>query len=638
MKIRGNLTLLVVLVAAFLAACNGGTSAPPGSGDFQLSLTPASLSVARGAVATTTVTLERSGGFTGAVSVSLHNPPAGISAAPLTIPADAVSAELTLSAASSAASGPASLTVQGSSGNVSRMASLALTVGEGGGNNGGNNGSGERPIIHAFAADPATIAPGQASTLSWSVTGATGLVIDQGVGAVTGSSTAVSPAQTTEYTLTATNAAGSVSAKATVRVTADGGGGGAISTFFLPFVQMGDTIYNTEAPKVAVDAAGGVHVAHDFASASDDHPMFYGYCPGDCTEASRFTLVALGARESAFEVNLVLDPQGRPRMLWDVYQAFRYAECNANCTDASAWTLTTIPTGQDLTETSKRLLALDAQGRPRFVYTYKNSHIEAENGTFYVYCDASCTDGANWRRLRLSPYVLQRPMLALTPAGQPRLAFYDYYEVNGQDVPFVGYLECNAGCDNAAGWTETPLFALEPTVGTFAMKLDAAGRPRMVLYTGDLDAERGLAGKALYYIWCNTSCSNGDNWDGYQLGFGQDQGMDVDLALDGQNRPRLVFDGAGTGGVYAWCSADCEASGSSWQSLVFDSGGEVDKSWPVDPSTGCAFAGWTLVDYLLALDSAGNPRIGYEASHTEFCGGSVRTNYRLARYAQFNQP
>jgi hypothetical protein len=76
--------------------------------------------------------------------------------------------------------------------------------------------------ITSFTASPTTIDAGGSSTLSWSVTGAASLSIDNGVGDVTGSSSVtVSPAATTTYTLTATNAANaSMTASATVTVNA----------------------------------------------------------------------------------------------------------------------------------------------------------------------------------------------------------------------------------------------------------------------------------------------------------------------------------------------------------------------------------------------------------------------------------
>jgi hypothetical protein len=79
------------------------------------------------------------------------------------------------------------------------------------------------PTISSFVASPLTVKPGQGSTLSWSVSGAASLSIDQAVGAVTGSSIVVTPTISTTYTLTATNSTGtSTNASVEVSVTATG--------------------------------------------------------------------------------------------------------------------------------------------------------------------------------------------------------------------------------------------------------------------------------------------------------------------------------------------------------------------------------------------------------------------------------
>lgn len=76
------------------------------------------------------------------------------------------------------------------------------------------------PIINSFSPSPPTITVGDSSTLSWTVTDATSVTIDHGVGSVASSTGtySVSPAATTVYTLTATNATGSVTATTTVTV------------------------------------------------------------------------------------------------------------------------------------------------------------------------------------------------------------------------------------------------------------------------------------------------------------------------------------------------------------------------------------------------------------------------------------
>ncbi len=78
------------------------------------------------------------------------------------------------------------------------------------------------PTISSFAANPGTIFVSQSSILSWTVSNATSLSIDNGIGTVTGTtSKVVTPATTTIYTLTATNSSGSATAITAVIVNAD---------------------------------------------------------------------------------------------------------------------------------------------------------------------------------------------------------------------------------------------------------------------------------------------------------------------------------------------------------------------------------------------------------------------------------
>lgn len=75
------------------------------------------------------------------------------------------------------------------------------------------------PIINSFTADSITIDQGDTIVLSWAVTDATTVTIDQSIGSValTGS-TSVSPTTAITYTLTATNSAGSSTATVTIIV------------------------------------------------------------------------------------------------------------------------------------------------------------------------------------------------------------------------------------------------------------------------------------------------------------------------------------------------------------------------------------------------------------------------------------
>jgi hypothetical protein len=67
------------------------------------------------------------------------------------------------------------------------------------------------PVIRSFTANPPDVHVGTACTLTWDVSNATSLTMDQGIGSVpTSGSKSVTPSVTTNYTLTAANASGSV--------------------------------------------------------------------------------------------------------------------------------------------------------------------------------------------------------------------------------------------------------------------------------------------------------------------------------------------------------------------------------------------------------------------------------------------
>ena len=79
--------------------------------------------------------------------------------------------------------------------------------------------SASRPVIASFTAEPSTIEKGQSSTLRWSISNATDMTIDQGLGAIQSSGQRqVFPANTTTYTLTASGPGGTDTRSVTVEV------------------------------------------------------------------------------------------------------------------------------------------------------------------------------------------------------------------------------------------------------------------------------------------------------------------------------------------------------------------------------------------------------------------------------------
>jgi hypothetical protein len=102
--------------------------------------------------------------------------------------------------------------VKGSDFEVVRMDTIHTTI-----------PAGTPPAIAAFTASPSTISAGQSTTLGFTVSGASTVIITPEIGVVTGGATSVTarPGATTTYTLTATSAGG-VSTR-TVTVTVTGG-------------------------------------------------------------------------------------------------------------------------------------------------------------------------------------------------------------------------------------------------------------------------------------------------------------------------------------------------------------------------------------------------------------------------------
>ena len=109
------------------------------------------------------------------------------------------------------------------------------------------------PVINSFTATPDNIAAGGTSTLSWDVTGATSLSIDNGVGPVTGTSAVVNPTVTTTYTLEATNDNGTVRSSKVVTVGTDTGGTAPTGDFGVSATQNGT--FTNDKPNNIKDAS-----------------------------------------------------------------------------------------------------------------------------------------------------------------------------------------------------------------------------------------------------------------------------------------------------------------------------------------------------------------------------------------------
>ena len=128
----------VVFSLAVLGGCGGGGDGttnppppPPGGGGFTISASSATSSVEQGSTSTVTVTIARTGSFTGPVSLQPTGMPAGVTAAfnPASVPAGQTTSTLTFTAIASAAPGTVTITVIGNgSGAANQTLTIQLTV------------------------------------------------------------------------------------------------------------------------------------------------------------------------------------------------------------------------------------------------------------------------------------------------------------------------------------------------------------------------------------------------------------------------------------------------------------------------------------------------------------------------------
>jgi hypothetical protein len=135
MRIAYRVRALAIVAAATLGtACSGGsggaiTTTPTPTPAIAFSASVSSLDLTQGGTANVAVTVTRSGGFTGDVSVTVEGLPSGVTSSPLTITSANASGTVTLTAAATATVVAANLTLRASGTGVSSAtATLALNV------------------------------------------------------------------------------------------------------------------------------------------------------------------------------------------------------------------------------------------------------------------------------------------------------------------------------------------------------------------------------------------------------------------------------------------------------------------------------------------------------------------------------
>jgi hypothetical protein len=366
-----------------------------------------------------------------------------------------------------------------------------------------------------------------------------------------------------------------------------------ISVAGYPVGGLGDV----RNPSVAVDGQGGVHLAMEPVSppiGEDGLPVQYGYCAAHCMEDENWQVIRVGeAGLEGSEVRIRLNSAGKPRLVWFFQSDWRqdgvylYASCDNNCTQPANWQ--TLPLALDSVGPSEgRYFALDRQGNPHLLYSTSSSE---HQGTFYLYCLGSCLSASSWREVKLSDnYLWGAFSLAFDSQNRIHLAV----SIEQENETLLWYLFCATSCEATSNWQAAPLAPLG--VGLeFGLQLDGLDRPRIAVFTGALDDEQ-VADK-LYYLWCDSQCLMGKQWNILNMGLAAGEGGHMDFVLDRQGRPHFVVASSlylPDEFNYLYCSSQCD-SNPVWQRHRIEEGGGTSCYWYVGKRPAMAWNGGELL-------------------------------------------
>lgn len=411
-----------------------------------------------------------------------------------------------------------------------------------------------------------------------------------------------------------------------------------------PKALFAETQWKTSSVDIASDAQNGTHLVYAYYEAANMNAPTTGvylYCASDCEQDANWHGVAMGAQVK--EIQIDLTPQGQPRILYRSVGAnngndFFYAACDQACTEPTQWTVTQVASNRGMAAVEfnedslpQRYFALDPQGRPRFVYSDRNTWVTPSHvGTFYAFCDQNCSTAANWAEVRINQdngnhsrfEKFLYPALTFSPAGQPRVVADG---TTMQDEFFLTLLSCDGNCDRFESWQRLPLFerGSEPNV-SYDVAITSQGQPRIAFYQGAL---MGGQGNRLSYAWCNSGCQEIKNWQRTEIGLPQFDGQDPDLALDAAGRPFIayaLYNGGGLG--YSHCTAECESSSATWQHTVVETRTHLQAAWPVAHPPHCDGGLWDGLTPVLVLGSEGPLRMAYDATYQARCWYETETN------------
>jgi len=388
------------------------------------------------------------------------------------------------------------------------------------------------------------------------------------------------------------------------------GGGVAAMRFFLPTGEVD----NTAAPSIEIDAQGGIHALYPAYAGGD---AYYAYCSANCRGQSDVKVVAFKTDGTVANAMLALDKDGHPRVLLSAFQKLYYGSCDAGCTGVSGWAIDEILDHEGDREVSGEALALDPDGHPRFLmHTYRAflGIGQKPPKTFYAACDVNCGQATSWTYSEIAQEIWEGTSLRFDRSGGAHIAtVIEMNEGEQAGQKLSAYLECKGACTDKDDWngigfikpweSQIEAVSVHPTV---SLALTKAGTPRVAVLGLDNSAK-----KEIVYFQCDQDCTN-DHWQGAVVSNHDKIDAGLDLALDAQDHPRLVYTLNYNIGL-AYCDSEpCGGPTSNWDLTKVELGGDIPPD-EIFLWQNCTVGAWFLHSPSLALTADGKPRVGYQA-------------------------
>jgi len=238
--------------------------------DFSLAANPNSLTINRGASGMSTITITRTGGFTGSVALSASGLPAGVTASFNPASTTGNASALTLAASNTATTGQATVTITGVSGGLTHSIPISLTVNAPPTPDFTLSASPASLTINQGASGTSTITITRTGGFTAGVTLSASAGLPAGVTAsfnpplATGNSsvltlTVPSATPTGSSTVTITGTGGGLTKTTTIALTVAGGGGGTGGVTVTPVINASGPWFSEEA--LRLDNPGGAITA-----------------------------------------------------------------------------------------------------------------------------------------------------------------------------------------------------------------------------------------------------------------------------------------------------------------------------------------------------------------------------------------